>query len=190
MRGNDPKPHRNLVAWQKGMDLVMEVYSLTKNFPERELYGLSSQLPRAALSVPSNIAEGAADRTQAHFSHFLSNALGSLNEIDTQLELSFRLGYISEIKYQHISRLLDECLAVNLWPEKIRCCQDKTLNSSQLTAHCLGKEIADEKSGQSGLADPHHDFGFVRTYWRGGRSGKADQRPNTLSADCYKFHDR
>jgi four helix bundle protein len=112
MRGKSPKPHRNLVAWQKGMDLVMEVYKLTRNFPERELYGLSAQLRRAALSVPSNIAEGAADRTQAQFSHFLSTALGSLNEIDTQLEISFRLGYIPEIEYQHISTLLDECLAV------------------------------------------------------------------------------
>jgi four helix bundle protein len=65
MRGKDKKPHRNLVAWQKGMDLVMEIYKLTQNFPERELYGLTSQLRRAALSVPSNIAEGAADRTPA-----------------------------------------------------------------------------------------------------------------------------
>ena len=90
----------------------MEVYAVTQNFPERELYGLSSQLRRAALSVPSNIAEGAADRTQAQFSHFLSTALGSLNEIDTQLELSFRLGYLSEYEYSKISSLLDECLAV------------------------------------------------------------------------------
>ena len=112
MSGKSQKPHRNLVAWQKGMDLVMEVYKLTQNFPERELYGLSSQLRRAALSVPSNIAEGAADRTHAHFSHYLSTALGSLNEIDTQLEISFRLGYIPENEYQHISTLLDECLAI------------------------------------------------------------------------------
>jgi four helix bundle protein len=112
MSGKNQKPHRNLVAWQKGMDLVMEVYAVTQNFPEREVYGLSSQLRRAVLSVPSNIAEGAADRTQAQFSHFLSTALGSLNEIDTQLELSFRLGYLSEYEYSKISSLLDECLAV------------------------------------------------------------------------------
>jgi four helix bundle protein len=112
MGGQNQKPHRNLVAWQKGMDLVMEVYKLTQAFPARELYGLSSQLRRAAMSVPSNIAEGASDRTHSQFSHFLSNTLGSLNEIDTQLELSFRLGYISEKDYHHISRLLDECLAV------------------------------------------------------------------------------
>jgi len=108
----DPKPHRNLIAWQKGMDLVIEVYKLTQDYPERELFGLSSQLRRAALSVPCNIAEGAADRTHAQFSHFLANALGSLNEIDTQLDLSFRLGYLSEYEYKRISILLDECLAV------------------------------------------------------------------------------
>ena len=112
MSGKNQKPHRNLVAWQLGMDLVMEVYKLTQNFPETELYGLSSQLRRAALSVPSNIAEGAADRTQAQFSHFLSTALGSLNEIDTQVELSFRLGYLSEYEYNKFSALLDQCLAV------------------------------------------------------------------------------
>jgi four helix bundle protein len=108
----NPKPHRNLVAWQKSLDLVMQVYKLTQDFPERELYGLSSQLRRAALSVPSNLAEGAAGRTRAQFAHFLANALGSLNEIDTQLEISFRLGYISESEYHNIGTLLDECLAV------------------------------------------------------------------------------
>jgi four helix bundle protein len=96
MPAKSQKPHRNLVAWQKGMDLVMEVYRLTRDFPDKELYGLISQLRRAALSVPANIAEGAANRSHSQFSNFLSNALGSLNEIDTQLELSFRLGYIPE----------------------------------------------------------------------------------------------
>jgi four helix bundle protein len=62
--------------------------------------------------VPSNIAEGAADRTRAQFSHFLANALGSLNEIDTQLELSFRLGFISGENFLNIGRWLDECLAL------------------------------------------------------------------------------
>jgi four helix bundle protein len=112
MDGKNQKPHRRLVAWQKGMDLVIGLYKLTHDFPAQELYGLTSQLRRAALSVPSNIAEGAADRSQAQFSHFLSNALGSLNEIDTQLELSFRLGYMTVDDYHRINALLDECLAV------------------------------------------------------------------------------
>ena len=106
------KPHRNLVAWQRGMDLILEVYRLTQKFPPIELYGLTSQMRRAALSVPSNIAEGAADRTHSQFSNFLANALGSLNEVDTQMELSFRLGYISENEYNQISAMLDKCCAV------------------------------------------------------------------------------
>jgi len=106
------KPHWHLVSWQKGMDLVIEVYQLTQEFPTRELYGLSSPLRRAALSVPSNIAEGAANRTPSQFSHFLSNALGSLNKLDTQMELSFRSGYLPEHKDNDIGKLLDECLAL------------------------------------------------------------------------------
>jgi four helix bundle protein len=69
-------------------------------------------LRRAALSVPSNIAEGAADRTPSQFANFLASAIGSLNEIDTQLELALRLGYLPEEKYQQVTGLLDECLAV------------------------------------------------------------------------------
>jgi len=88
------------------------VYSLTKNFPENEVYGLSAQLRRAASSVPSNIAEGAANRTPAQFANYLANAIGSLNEIDTQLELSLRLGFISEVEHLQINSLLDECLAI------------------------------------------------------------------------------
>ena len=94
------------------MDLVLEVYRLTQKFPAKELYGLSSQMRRAALSVPSNIAEGAADRTHSQFSNFPANALGSLNEIDTRIELSFRPGYISKKEYHQIVALLDECCAV------------------------------------------------------------------------------
>ena len=94
------------------MDLVCAVYKLTPNFPHSELYGLSAQLRRAALSVPANIAEGAADRTPSQFANFLANAIGSLNEIDTQLELSLGLGFISEVEHSQISKLLDECLAV------------------------------------------------------------------------------
>lgn len=106
------KPHRNLTAWQKAMDLVVAIYSATKNFPKEEIYGLTSQLRRAAVSVPSNIAEGAADRTKQQFSNFLSNAIGSLNEIDTQFDVAFRLGYITEDVYLHLYEILDDCLAI------------------------------------------------------------------------------
>ena len=106
------KPHRNLMAWQKTMDLAVDVYRLTKKFPQEELYALTSQLRRAAVSAPSNIAEGAAGRTKLQFSNFLSNAIGSLNEIDTQLELALRLEYITQSDYDRVFQLLDECLAL------------------------------------------------------------------------------
>ena len=107
------KPHRNLVAWQKAMDLAVEVYQATQNLPKEEIYGLTSQLRRAAVSVPSNIAEGAAGRTRQQFANFLSNAIGSLNEMDTQLELGLRFGYLSEPDYERLFQALDECLALN-----------------------------------------------------------------------------
>ena len=88
------KPHRNLVAWQKGMDLVMAVYKLTRDFPEREVYGLSSQLRRAALPVPSNIAEGHARASTRESLHHLSIARGSLAETETQLLVALKLGYL------------------------------------------------------------------------------------------------
>jgi four helix bundle protein len=109
---NSNKPHRNLKAWQKTMDLAVAVYQVTRNFPREELYGLISQLRRAAVSAPSNIAEGAAGRTKQQFSNFLSNAIGSLNELDTQLELALRLGYMTESDYDRLHKALDECLAL------------------------------------------------------------------------------
>ena len=106
------KPHRNLLAWQKAMDFAVEIYEITKKFPKEEIYGLTGQLRRAAVSVPSNIAEGAADRTTQQFSNFLSNSIGSLNEIDTQLELGLRLGYLLKNDYDRLFKLLDECMVL------------------------------------------------------------------------------
>ena len=94
------------------MDFAVNVYQLTRSFPQDELYGLTSQLRRAAVSAPSNIAEGAAGRTRQQFSNFLSNAIGSLNEIDTQLELALRLGYVTKTDYDRVHQSLDECLAL------------------------------------------------------------------------------
>ena len=97
------------MAWQKAMDLAVEIYRITKSFPNEELYGLTSQLRRAGISGPSNIAEGAAGRTVQQFSNFLSNAVGSLNEIDTQLELALR-AYWFELLTAHCSQLTIHCL--------------------------------------------------------------------------------
>jgi four helix bundle protein len=100
------------MAWQKTMDFAVNVYEVTRNFPQEELYVLTSQLRRAAISAPSNIAEGAAGRTRQQFSNYLSNAIGSLNEIDTQLELALRLGYTTATDYDCLYPTLDECLAL------------------------------------------------------------------------------
>jgi len=87
--------HRDLLVWQKAMDLVTSVYRLTKAFPKSEVYGLANQMQRAALSIPSNIAEGhALKQTQAYARH-LAIASGSLAELETQLEIAQRLGYLT-----------------------------------------------------------------------------------------------
>lgn len=88
--------HRDLVVWQKAMDLAVEVYRLTEGFPRSEIYGLTSQVRRAAASVPANIAEGHARGTTRDYAHFLSVARGSLMETETFLTLSLRLGYLTE----------------------------------------------------------------------------------------------
>jgi four helix bundle protein len=84
---------RDLRVWQSGMDLVVDVYELTRLLPKSELYGLSSQLQRAAISIPANIAEGHARRNLREYLHFLSIARGSLAEVATYLELIERLSY-------------------------------------------------------------------------------------------------
>lgn len=86
--------YRDLIAWQKGIDLVTEVYRLTQQFPHEELYGLSNQLRRAAVSIPSNIAEGQARFSPKEFHHFLSTARGSLVEVETQIIIAEKLRYI------------------------------------------------------------------------------------------------
>ena len=85
--------HKDLLVWQKSMDLVTQIYRLTQGFPKQEIYGLASQIQRAAVSIPSNIAEGhALKQTQAYARH-LAIASGSLAEVETQLEIASRLGY-------------------------------------------------------------------------------------------------
>lgn len=85
------KPHKKLRLWQKSIDLVVLIYDLTKEFPKEEEFGLKAQLRRAAVSVPSNISEGLARRTDRDKIHFLIQARGSLSEMDAQLEISKRL---------------------------------------------------------------------------------------------------
>jgi four helix bundle protein len=90
------RSYEDLLVWQRSVDFSVEIYAVTAGFPKYELYGMTSQLRRAALSVPSNIAEGQARRTRADFKHFLAIARGSLMEVETQLFIACRLGYLTK----------------------------------------------------------------------------------------------
>ncbi|WP_076791112.1 four helix bundle protein [Chlorobium sp. KB01] len=102
------KNYRELIVWQKAMDLVELIYQVTKNFPKEELYGLTSQIRRAAVSIPSNIAEGQARQSTAEFKNFLSIAQGSRAEVETQLMIAQRLGYLPQEKAEQILNLSEE----------------------------------------------------------------------------------
>jgi four helix bundle protein len=104
---------RDLEVWRLGMALAEEVYALTREFPKDELYGLTSQMRRAVVSIPSNIAEGFNRYHQAEYRRFLFVALGSCGELETQVELSARLGYAADAakadlldKLDHENRML------------------------------------------------------------------------------------
>jgi four helix bundle protein len=97
------KPHKKLDVWQIAMKTTQMVYESTKGFPEEEKFGLVSQMRRAAVSIPCNIAEGAARQGKKEFKNFLSIAQGSLSELDTQFELAVLLGYLSDRKMNEIT---------------------------------------------------------------------------------------
>lgn len=96
------KSYRDLLVWQKSMDLAVEIHPIAIAFPKVELFGLTSQLTRAATSIPSNIAEGHGRRTTGDFLYFLSISRGSLNEVETQLTLALRYDYISSAVHDHL----------------------------------------------------------------------------------------
>ncbi len=100
--GSDEKPHRRLKVWRVSMDFVTELYRELQSFPVHEKFGLSGQLQRAAVSIPSNIAEGAARKSTRELLQFLYIARGSLSELDTQLEICLHLGYLEKANYERI----------------------------------------------------------------------------------------
>ncbi|MGH9401994.1 MAG: four helix bundle protein [Terriglobia bacterium] len=100
--------YRDLIVWQKGMELAKSVYILTQKFPTEEKYGLVSQMRRAVVSIPSNIAEGQARHTTKEFIQFISHADGSLAELDTQTRLGLDLGYHSNIETEQLFALMEE----------------------------------------------------------------------------------
>lgn len=99
MRASTVKSFRDLIAWQKAMTLCVDVCRLTRDFPKDEVFALASQLRRAAVSIPSNIAEGHGRRGRDDYKKFLGYAQGSLNETQTQLEIALRLKYVSQEKF-------------------------------------------------------------------------------------------
>ncbi|MDT0686867.1 four helix bundle protein [Autumnicola psychrophila] len=89
--------HKDLDVWKKSMDLVEIIYKVSTKFPSSEMYGLTNQIRRASVSVPSNIAEGAGRSSDKELLYFLNVALGSLAEVETQIEIALRLGFISDV---------------------------------------------------------------------------------------------
>jgi len=100
--------YQQLIAWQKAIDLVADVYRSTAKFPREELYGLTSQMRRAAVSVPSNIAEGQGRKSRGEFQHFLGIAKGSLFELETQVLISVRLGFMATDQSKPLQALIHE----------------------------------------------------------------------------------
>lgn len=94
------RPHEGLEVWKRAVDFVVRIYRMTESFPREEKFGLTSQIRRAAVSVPANIAEGAARQSSKEFCYFLSNAQGSVTELATEILIARRLGYISEQTYR------------------------------------------------------------------------------------------
>jgi four helix bundle protein len=101
------KPHKKLDGWKLSMDLAIDVYRTTERFPNQEKYSMVDQIRRAVISIPSNIAEGAARQTKKEFANYLQIAQGSLSELDTQFELARRLGYINDQTWRTLSERME-----------------------------------------------------------------------------------
>jgi four helix bundle protein len=145
------RSYRELIAWQKAMKLAKAAYRIGNNLPRKEAYGLVSQLQRAAVSVPSNIAEGHGRLTDLQFRHFLGTARGSLCELQTQVELACDLGYVSVEEFKEfmeksseVARLING-LITSL--RELRTPAKKTL--TPLTARSAAN------SSSSALKEPH-----------------------------------
>ena len=102
------KSHKDLLAWQKAMELVELVYDLTRAFPREELFGLATSLRRAAVSIPSKIADGHERDNTREFIHYLSVARGALSEVETQIEIAKRLAYIDDEQQARFNQLVSD----------------------------------------------------------------------------------
>ncbi|HKZ01114.1 MAG TPA: four helix bundle protein [Pyrinomonadaceae bacterium] len=102
------RPHQKLDLWKRAIEFVVAINKITERFPKEEKFGLTSQLRRAAVSIVANIAEGAARTSPREFLQFLSHSQGSAREVDTELVIALRLGYLVEKEYLELSRDLDD----------------------------------------------------------------------------------
>ena len=102
------RPHEKLQTWIESVDLVLNIYKATERFPKEEKFGLTSQIRRAAVSIPTNIAEGAARNSSKEFAHFVSIAQGSASELETELIIAYRLGYLSETLFSKLLADLEQ----------------------------------------------------------------------------------
>lgn len=118
---SDIKSYKDLLIWQKGIDIVTDLYQLVKNFPKEELYALSSQLKRAAVSIPSNIAEGYGRNSTQSYIHFVSISRGSLFELETQLLVAQKLKFFkNEILFSNImNQITEETKMINSFITKL-----------------------------------------------------------------------
>lgn len=105
MEQSNQKSYRRLIAWQKADELAFQAYCITKNFPKEEMFGLTSQIRRAAYSVPANIAEGYARAFKKEKAHFYNIAFGSLTELEYFIDFSFRLNYINQKQHNTLVSL-------------------------------------------------------------------------------------
>jgi four helix bundle protein len=108
--GGVRRKHHQLLVWQKAIALVTQVYEITSKFPAQETYGLTSQMRRCSVSVPANIAEGAARNSRREFVHFLGVARGSLSELETYVVIGRGLGYLQ--KTDELDQMIDEVFAL------------------------------------------------------------------------------
>jgi len=124
------KSYRDLEVWQKAMDLVIECYRMTTKFPKSEIYGLSSQLQRASVSLPANIAEGHQRQHSKEFLQHLSIACGSLAEVETHIQIAGRLGYVGE---KQVDKILNKTSEVGRMLNGLRRSIEKKTDPRPLT---------------------------------------------------------
>ena len=116
------KTYRDLLVWQKSMTFVTNIYQVTKTFPKEEVYGLTSQIRRCAISIPSNISEGYGRNSTNDYIRFLQISMGSIFEIQTQLEIAKNLGYLNQTKFHEtydVSREIERMLSSLIYKLKV-----------------------------------------------------------------------